>query len=360
MIHVDIDTFSETMTRKLRDEPVLYAVQYALTYRCNVACVHCYAEGADRGAPPELAPEEVRYLFRQFAELGCLHCTVTGGEPLVRPDFDSIWSAIAEQGVRRLLFTNATLVDRRKADFLKQLPPDWVEVTLLGADAPTHDALTRVKGSFEATLAGVRLLEDAGLRVCIKSVVMKGNVEQIGEIRRLAQTLGDGSFRLDGLLMGAFAGGIDVEALRVPPERLVEVEEAYGNDAMESWCHEVDRLSGFERTRLYSCGAARRSAYLSPWGGLQPCLSAAHISHSLRGTTVHEAWRRLQADVSDRALPTDHACRGCTAFAFCQNCPAAACLDSGEERGVSNYRCAVAKAREKRYNRVKKTDEEQQ
>ena len=360
MIHVDIDTFSEAMTRKLRDDPVLYAVQYAFTYRCNVACVHCYAEGADRGAPPELTVEEVRDLFRKFAELGCLHCTVTGGEPLVRQDFEAIWAAIAEQGIRRLLFTNATLVDRRKADFLKQLPPDWVEVTLLGADAPTHDALTRVKGSFDATLSGIRLLEDAGLRVCVKSMVMKGNVAQIGEIRRLAQTLGDGSFRLDGLLMGAFAGGIDIEALRVPPEGLVAVEEAYGNNALESWCHEVERLGGYERTRLYSCGAARRSAYVSPWGGLQPCLSATHISHSLREMTVREAWRRLQADVAGLALPSDHACRGCTAFAFCQNCPASAYLDSGDEQSVSAYRCAVAKAREKRYNRVKKSDEDRQ
>lgn len=265
MIELSVDDFSEAMKPKLDAQPTLYGVQYALTYRCNVACVHCYATGADAGAPPELTTEEVRGIFRQFADAGCLHCTITGGEPLVHPDFEEIWTIIAEQGIRRQLFTNATLVDQRMASFLKDLPPDWIEVTLLGADAETHDRLMGMRGSFDAALAGIRNLSNAGLRVRPKTIVMKGNLGQLRDIQKLSQTLGDGSFRLDGQLMGAFAGGIDMEALRVSPEELVEAEDAFGNDAFEVWCHEVKRLAGYKRTRLYGCGAARQSAYLAPW-----------------------------------------------------------------------------------------------
>lgn len=350
MIEVSADDFSEAMKPKLDAHPALYGVQYALTYQCNVACVHCYAKGADDDAPPELTLTEVRDFFCQFADVGCMHCTVTGGEPLVRPDFKEIWTAIAEQGIRRQLFTNATLADQRMAAFLKDLPPDWIEVTILGADAATHDALTRVRGSFEAALAGIRHLSNAGLRVRIKTIVMKDNLSQLGDIQKLAQTLGDGSFRFDGQLMGAFAGGIDMEALRVSPEELVEAEDVFGKDTSEVWCHEVKRLSDYQRTRLYGCGAGRQSVYLSPWGDLHPCLTAAHISQSLRDVSVQQAWQRLQDDIAGRAIPDDLPCIGCSAFAYCQSCPASAQLDGAGELGISSYRCAVAKAREKRYN----------
>lgn len=350
MIKLSPDDFSEMMKSRLAACRTLFSVQYAITYRCNVSCVHCYAEGADTGVPPELTVEEVRGLFSQFAAAGCLHCTVTGGEPLVRPDFEALWTAIAEQGIRRLLFTNATLVSEQKAAFLKSLPPDWIEVTLLGADAAVHDALTRVPGSFEAALAGIRILEKAGLRVRVKTIAMQGNRHQIGAIRQLAQSLGDGSFRFDGQLMGAFKGTIDMDALRIPPAELAELELAYGNSAMETWCRSVDRLAGFERKSLYVCGAARSSAYLSPWGDLTPCVSSPHLAHPLRQMTVADAWSRMGDEVCNRPMPADHPCIGCASLAFCQNCPAVARLDSDDELGLSSYRCALAKAREKSYN----------
>ena len=350
MITVDPDAFSEHLAQKLRQNPALHSVQYAMDYRCNLACVHCYAEGAEEGCPPILSVAEVRDLFRQFAELGCLHCTVTGGEPLLCPDFEARWTAIAEQGIRRLLFTNATRVDDRVAAFLRETPPDWVEVTLLGADSATHDALTRHPGSFEAALAGIRRLERAGVRARVKTMVMRGNAKQIGAIRDLAATLGDGSFRLDGQLMGDFRGRLDIASLRVSPEDLVELEYAYGDNMDEAWGHEVNRLAGFKRERLYACGAAKMAAYLSPWGDLHPCLSAAHRSFSVRQMPVREAWAALRESVCSQPFPDDHPCRDCNAVVFCQNCPAVAQLDVADENGISPFRCALAKAREIRYH----------
>jgi radical SAM protein with 4Fe4S-binding SPASM domain len=351
VITVDVDTFSETMMQRLREgADALYSVGYAITYRCNVACVHCYAEGADRGAPPELSVEEATRVFDQFAEVGCLHCTVTGGEPLVRPDFEALWTMIAAHGIRRLLFTNATLVDDRKAALLRDIPPDWVEISIYGADAAHHDAVTRVPGSFDATFRGIRRLEAAGLRVRLKTMIMRPTVDHIREIKQLAQSVGDGSFRLDGQLMGTFAGGDDMDALRVPPERLVAVEQEFGNAVMERMCHEADRLRGRTKTHLYACGAARHSVYLSPWGDLHPCLTAAHVSRSLRAMSVAQAVAELQREIHDRPLREGHACRECDAYAFCNSCAAAAKLDAGDEQGCSPYRCGIAKLRRNLYH----------
>lgn len=69
---------------------------------------------------------------------------------------------------------------------------------------------------------------------------------------------------------------------------------------------------------------------------------------------VLQAWRLLKEDLAARALPEDMLCIDCSALAYCQNCPAAAKLDGAGEQGISPYRCAVAKAREKRYNSLLK------
>ena len=150
--------------------------------------------------------------------------------------------------------------------------------------------------------------------------------------------------------MGSFKGGIDMDALRIPPAELAELELACGNSALETWCQAVDRLAGFERKSLYVCGAARSSAYLSPWGDLNPCVSSPHLAYPLRQMTVADAWSRMGDEVCNRPMPADHPCRGCPSMAFCQNCPAVASLDTGDELGLSSSRCALAKARQKVYH----------
>ena len=73
---------------------------------------------------------------------------------------------------------------------IKALGPMEVEISIHGARPETHDALTRIKGSFVKTLAGVRNLVDAGIKVNLKCPIMKLNKDELYEVRDLADDLG--------------------------------------------------------------------------------------------------------------------------------------------------------------------------
>ena len=97
-----------------------------LTERCNFNCLHCTInrppDDTDAEAS-EMSLEKIADILRQAAGLGVLTVRFTGGEPLLRPDFDEIYQAARGLGLRVSLFTNASLITIRKAELLGRLLP---------------------------------------------------------------------------------------------------------------------------------------------------------------------------------------------------------------------------------------------
>ena len=99
---------------------------YELTFRCNLNCVMCYNNlpGNDRQAQArELTLPEIKRIFDQLAEAGCLWLQLTGGEALMRPDFKDIYLYAKAKGFLIRLFTNGTMLTPELADFLAAQPP---------------------------------------------------------------------------------------------------------------------------------------------------------------------------------------------------------------------------------------------
>jgi hypothetical protein len=121
-----------------------------LTNNCNWWCRHCYI--THRPAKGELTLDEIRPILDQLAELGVLFLTFTGGEPLTRKDFFDIAEYARQRDFSFSLFTNGTLITPTVADRLKELALERAEISILGAKAATHDAITQVEGSFDRTI----------------------------------------------------------------------------------------------------------------------------------------------------------------------------------------------------------------
>ncbi len=96
-----------------------------LTFRCNLACIHCYVNlpAADREAKSrELDTDGWRRVLDQCADAGVLWLTLTGGEPLLRPDFCEIYEHAHERGLVLTVYTNATLVTERHLGDVDAMP----------------------------------------------------------------------------------------------------------------------------------------------------------------------------------------------------------------------------------------------
>ena len=132
----------------------------AMTHRCQLRCVHCYL-GDERYTPPAPAGELPTAfwldLLDQVAAAGCLNLLVTGGEPLLRPDFAAVYEHAIRRGLLVTVFTNGTLVDERVVDLFAEWPPQLVEVSLYGASAPVYERVTGIPGSHGRCLRGSRV-----------------------------------------------------------------------------------------------------------------------------------------------------------------------------------------------------------
>jgi radical SAM protein with 4Fe4S-binding SPASM domain len=164
-------------------------VVWSVTRRCNLHCGHCYADSHNREYDGELSTEEGRRLLEELADFGVPTVLFSGGEPLLRPDLFELASLAGRLGMRTVLSTNGTRIDRAAAERARAAGFSYVGISLDGI-GQLNDKLRGSRGAFEAALAGVRAAGAAGLRTGIRFTISGRNRSQLGEIFDLAETEG--------------------------------------------------------------------------------------------------------------------------------------------------------------------------
>jgi len=172
---------------------VIHDLRVSITDRCNYKCIYCRT--GELGAQyPELGIEEYLRLIRLFVGLGINKVRLTGGEPLLRHGLVELVGELA--ALRTLdgklldlaLTTNGHLLDSLAAP-LKAAGLDRVTVSMDAVDAPTFERITRIPGSFQTVLGGIRAARAAGLTpLKINCVLLRGfNDDQIVGFARFAR-----------------------------------------------------------------------------------------------------------------------------------------------------------------------------
>jgi cyclic pyranopterin phosphate synthase len=185
----------EAQTARLTDSHgrVIHDLRVSITDRCNYKCVYCRT-GELGALYPELAIEEYLRIIQLFVGLGITKIRLTGGEPLLSR---GLLDLVRELGRLRTLTgepldlaltTNGHLLDGL-AKPLKDAGLDRVTVSMDAVDAPTFERITRVPGSYQAVLRGVRAAREAGLTpIKINCVLLRGfNDDQVEGFARFAR-----------------------------------------------------------------------------------------------------------------------------------------------------------------------------
>lgn len=171
-------------------------MQWHITERCNLHCLHCY-RGDEAFAEPDL-PELIHVLdrFTSFLRSGRIlnqgmkgHINVAGGEPLARKDFMDlamILSSMSDSFSFGIL-SNGTLIDIKTAAFLAKTGVSFVQVSLEGMEE-THDQM-RGNGNFRLVLKAIKNLVHLGLRTIVSFTATRLNYMEFPEIVRLCRRL---------------------------------------------------------------------------------------------------------------------------------------------------------------------------
>lgn len=161
-------------------------VVWNVTRRCNLKCLHCYAQATAGAAPDELTHEEGLALLQDLADFGVPVVLFSGGEPLMREDLFQLIERAVGLGMRAVISTNGTLITREVAGRLRTLGLSYVGISLDGTQ-PTHDRFRGQPGSFAAAMAGVRNCQEAGLKVGLRFTVSRLNYREVPAIFDLVE-----------------------------------------------------------------------------------------------------------------------------------------------------------------------------
>ena len=333
------------------EHDVPMAAMLEVTNRCHLRCRHCYIH--DPSGSAELSLDEYRALFDQLAAAGTLFLTITGGEPMLRRDLFQILESARERDFSFILFTSGTLITPEAADRLRDLCPQRVEISLLGGQATTHDHITRVQGSFDKVMTGVRLLREREIAVQLKATWMRDNIEESDQIKTLAQELG-ASFRSAFLIIHRRDGSAEPENLGATEEQLramaaKALAKAGGTKAIPP---PPPVLTDEQKQTSYPCGAGHTSCTISAQGIVYPCAAIDTVLGDIRKTPFADIWHGNPVMAELRAIRVAHLteCSSCRLLMRCSRCAGLARMETGSLLSASRQSCKVAHALEGFYD----------
>lgn len=312
--------------------PIL--AEIAVTYRCNNACVFCYAgcgTSGCHGAPrdvtgaQEMTLSEVKRVIRVFRdEAKVPFFSFTGGEPLLRGDLEDMTSYARGCGLQVNLITNGILATAERARALFDAGLRTAQVSIEAPGAEVHDLLTARPGSFGRTLAGIRCLQQAGVSVQTNTTVTAVSAPFVARMPRFLASIGVRRFAMNLYLPSA------ADELLVPYSRAGAVIEAVkaaakAEDMTFYWyspiphCHYNTIAHGLGNK---SCAAMDGLLSVSPSGDVLPCSSFPEPMGNLLTTGFREIWFSERARYFKTKQYAPQECIGCGSFVACQAaCP---------------------------------------
>ncbi len=163
-------------------------VVWNMTKRCNLKCVHCYAQAVSLQGKDDISTEQAKAMIDDLAGYGCPVMLFSGGEPLVREDLVELARHAKGRGMRAVISTNGTLITKEKAKELRDVGLSYVGISLDGLEE-VHDHFRGVKGAFRQALKGIENCKAEGLKVGLRFTINKRNVSELPGIFQLLRDL---------------------------------------------------------------------------------------------------------------------------------------------------------------------------
>ena len=317
--------------RGLYAKPDLRQLFLELTLRCNEHCFHCGSSCMPTSGDELTAREFCHVLddVKRDFDISRIQLCITGGEPLLHPDFFQILGYANDLGYRWGMTTNATLIDRDTAHKLARAGMKTVSVSIDGLPE-THDRLRGLPGGYKAAMAGIQHMIDEGAfqHIQVTTVVNHENIGELDALFDIMDRLDIDSWRV-----------INLEpigrALRWPDRMLtaddyrrlfgfIREKRLAGYPVQYGCSHYLGpELEGELRDWYWLCSAGIYTASIMANGDVGACLDIERrpetIQGNIRKTSFKEIWdnrfelfRRDLSSYSEKCRSCSHVnhCRG--------------------------------------------------
>lgn len=331
---------------------------FELTVRCNLQCKMCLfrhdgSENAEIMAR-ELTAGQWIDVAKQAARAGTIQLLITGGEPMIRPDFCEIWEGIYQQGFILELYTNATLVTPLIMKTLQKFPPHKIGVTIYGASPETYGKVCKNPEAFEKAISGIHQLQSLPSQMEFRTTIIKDNYQDLDNIYKLVEQEFGAEYKVIHTRMvtqsvrGACA---DVTTCRLEPEDNVRLAFHHGIDIIkkivgDSYKEQNLRVEYRDtsndsvyrpRLTLFGCSAGMNQYTVSWDGKLLGCQMMGNFAEDILEKGFARAWEEFPKTV--KLPPVNEKCLACESRNICSSCFASRYAETGDLGGCPEYVC---------------------
>lgn len=306
---------------------------FELTSYCNLKCMHC---GNSCPSGKYQGMIESKYIYRTIDEIiehrspyEMMFC-ITGGEPLLREDWQEICSYIAQKGYSWGMTSNGTLIDEKMIQKLSDAGMKTISISLDGLEN-THEKFRGVKGCFEKTINAIRLLAQSNLfvEVGITTVVHNENIDELEELYQLVKSLGAVSWKITEMEPIGEANNntelflsdkqyFSMLDFIAEKRNKQELEVTYG-------CSHFlpEQYEGKVRGNPFLCGAGIFIASIAANGDVLPCLDIEYRDKVRQGNITTDSFWKVWSDEFKIFRDDNHAvdsavCGNCEMLNVCQ------------------------------------------
>jgi radical SAM protein with 4Fe4S-binding SPASM domain len=303
----------------------------------------------------ELSTEGLKKILSEAASLGCLRVRLTGGEPLLRDDFEELYLFARKLGLRVLLFTNATLMTAHLAELFARIPPlEKIEISFYGLKKESYEAVSRTPGSFEAAWRGIHLLLERKLPFVVKSALLPPNKDEVERIETWASTIPwmdkPPSYSMFfGLRCRRDSNEKNdlIKKLRISPEeglRILTRKQGKYLDETKEFC---SKFMGVPGEKLFSCGSGIAGGCVDAYGYFQPCMELRHPDtvYNLKEGSLKDALSNFFPRIRGMKATNQEylrRCARCFLKGLCEQCPAKSWMEYGTLDTPVEYLCEIA------------------
>ena len=352
-MQIETNTIEKAMLRRASaaQRPITGTLE--LLPICNMNCDMCYIRLSrtemEKKGRMRTADEWIS-MGEEMERAGVLFLLLTGGEPLLFPDFRRLYLSLRERGIILTVNTNGTLIDADWAAFFGENKPRRINITLYGADDRAYETLCHYPGGFEKTVQGIRLLKERGVDVKINGSVTKSNRNDMEKIYSIGRELGAPVHMDTYMLPGIHERKLPFEAQsRLEPEEAAAAEMEMLRNEMnpEDLRMYVQQMllqikkEGNVYSEGITCMAGNCSFAVNWQGEMRPCVTLEEPSVPVFETGFESAWQQISEKV--KAYRVNEKCRQCRLRPVCKTCVASARLETGEYDGLPEYLCRYAR-----------------
>jgi radical SAM protein with 4Fe4S-binding SPASM domain len=315
---------------EVQGKPMISALQFELSSRCNERCIHCYIPNGKKDSGFDMPTEKIKSIIDEFAEMGGLHITLSGGEAFLHKDLMEICRYCREKDLKLSILSNLISLKDEQIPQLKALNISLIQTSLYSMDPDIHDNITLVKGSFEKTKKAIEKLVAADIPVQISCPLMKANKDGYRDVLEYARKLKINA-QTDYIMMAQadldtrnLANRLSLEET----ERVIRDIIEYDLDYKENVLMRKPRSEEikFDKERFSHqplCGVGYDNCCITVNGDVYPCAGwQKYVLGNVYQQSLKDIWENSEKikqlrKITQSSFPQ---CLDCEAFDFCNRC----------------------------------------